>query len=860
MATIDELTLQLKANTRSAVNGIDKLTESLRRLQSATSGGLGLNACTKEMSAFSAESKKAGKSADSSSKSNKSFGASFSGMMSKAQMAYQVIKQGVEIIGGFVKRSSDYIENVNLFNVSMGKYADEAGKYAEKVGEVMGIDPGEWMKNQGVFMTLATGFGVAGERANTMSKNLTQLGYDLSSFFNISQEDAMAKLQSGLAGELEPLRRIGYDLSQARLQQEAYTLGIKKKVSAMTQAEKAELRYHAILTQVTTAQGDMARTLESPSNQFRILKAQIEQAARAIGNLFIPIVQAILPYIIAFVKMIRLLAETISNFFGIELPMADTSGLDSMASGAEDASDALGSAADNAKKLKKHTLGLDELNVIDPTSGSDSDSGSGGSGGFDFELPEYDFLGGATESKVNAIVDKIKSLIPTTDTIKKTTKNIAKISGLDTLWDGFKTGVDNCKTGVTTLWGTISSSLTENQGLLGETVTNFQGAFTSTTDTFSTIISDSFKIATDHFAKFVEDHKQEIKTTTDNIVKDSTKSANTFSKVWKDAMDDVKLAWEERGKTTFDGISGVMDDIGVKIMGLYNDYLSPYFQDWCEDIEWLWTEHLEPLWKNLQNFFYAIGDFFVMLWTEFISPFIDSFITLFGPHIMNAVQDIGDTFGTVFGVIVDVISSVIQVLTGILDFLTGVFTGDWEKAWSGIKDIFEGLWNGIWAILKGVLNVCIDALNQTWKAIAETFISLINTIGDVAKNVGKLFGVKDWGWKIDPKKIPTIPKLADGGLVDAGQMFIAREAGPELVGNIGRQTAVANNDQIVDGIAKGVSSANSESNMLLREQNSLLREMLERETGVYLDGKEISKSVERHQRERGRVLVTGGAY
>ena len=137
-------------------------------------------------------------------------------------------------------------------------------------------------------MTLATGFGVASDKAALMSKNLTQLGYDLSAFFNISVEDAMQKLQSGIAGEIEPLRRLGYYLSQAKLEDIAMSLGINKSVSEMIQAEKSQLRYYAILTQVTKAQGDMARTLVAPANQLRILKAQATQAARALGNIFIP--------------------------------------------------------------------------------------------------------------------------------------------------------------------------------------------------------------------------------------------------------------------------------------------------------------------------------------------------------------------------------------------------------------------------------------------------------------------------------------------------------------------------------------------------------------------------------------------
>lgn len=174
---------------------------------------------------------------------------------------YALLRRTAKAIGDLIEESNTYQEDLNLFMVSMGDYADVAKEYADAVSEIMGIDPAAWMRNQGVFQTLITGFGDTADRAYIMSKNLTQLGYDISSFFNISADDAMQKLQSGVSGELEPLRRLGFDLSAARLQQEAYALGIDKTVNAMTQAEKAELRYYAIMTQVTTAQGDMARTL-----------------------------------------------------------------------------------------------------------------------------------------------------------------------------------------------------------------------------------------------------------------------------------------------------------------------------------------------------------------------------------------------------------------------------------------------------------------------------------------------------------------------------------------------------------------------------------------------------------------------
>lgn len=353
---------------------------------------------------------------NSTTVANNALSKSYVNLYAKFRMAYMAIRGIVSSIAQSIKSSNDYIENLNLFNASLGEFAGEAQKYAEQVGEIMGIDPGEWMRNQGVFMTLATGFGVVSDRAYTMSKNLTQLGYDLSSFFNLSVEESMLKLQSGLAGELEPLRRIGFDLSQARLQQEAYTLGITKKISAMTQAEKAELRYHAILSQVTIAQGDMARTLNAPANQLRILKAQCTQAARAIGNIFIPTLNAILPYAIAVVKVIRLVAENIAKLFGFELPKVDYSGLQGMASGAEDVSDALDNASKSAKKLQQYTMGFDELNVINPDSGSSGagvgDAGGGGSG-FDFELPEYDFITEELENRIDTIFEKSKVWVAT---------------------------------------------------------------------------------------------------------------------------------------------------------------------------------------------------------------------------------------------------------------------------------------------------------------------------------------------------------------------------------------------------------------------------------------------------------------
>lgn len=410
----------------AALNGVNwtQFTQQMMTLSNSLAPlATQLNTVSAGMSRLPSNINRVANATNNAARANNTAAKSYVNLWAKARMAMNVMRGAVNAIASWITESNKYIEDLNLFTASLGDYADEAKMYAEQVGEVMGIDPAEWMRNQGIFNTIIKGFGVASDRAYLMSKNLTQLGYDISSFYNISYEDAFTKLQSGIAGELEPLRRLGYDLSVARLQQEAYTLGIEKKVSAMTQAEKSELRYYAIMTQVTTAQGDMARTLNAPANQLRVLQAQVIQCARALGNIFIPVLNAVLPYAIALAKVLRMVADAIASFFGFKLPEVDYSSLSNgasavgdLAGNADDASDGLGKASKAAKKLKNNLLGIDELNIIsqdnDDNSGSGSGAGAGlGGGGLGIELPSYDFLGDLVSSKVEDIVRMIKDAI-----------------------------------------------------------------------------------------------------------------------------------------------------------------------------------------------------------------------------------------------------------------------------------------------------------------------------------------------------------------------------------------------------------------------------------------------------------------
>ena len=411
-----------KADLTTFNEKIKELTASLKPLADE------MQKVANGFAAFPAQIQEYVSSSSSVPSSNKSSSWSFKDLASRVVATIYTFKRLARVVASWINMSSEYRENLNLFTVSMGQYAEsteeyakivgDAMDYANLVGESMGIDPSEWIRNQGIFMTLASGFGIVGDRANEMSQNLTKLGYDLSSYYNITVEEAMQKVKSGFSGELEPLRNLGYDLSQAKLEAVALSLGIDKAVSSMTQAEKAELRYYAVMTQVTQVQGDMARTLDEPANQLRVLRAQVDQAARALGNLFIPILSKVLPYLIAFAKVLRIVANMFASLFGVSLPEIGDA-LDSAGGGSGDLSENLENAAGSANKLKKTLLGIDELNVMpDSSSGGGGGAGVGGGGGFDFALPEYkDFINTAVMDNINGIVEKMKQWLGLTEEV-----------------------------------------------------------------------------------------------------------------------------------------------------------------------------------------------------------------------------------------------------------------------------------------------------------------------------------------------------------------------------------------------------------------------------------------------------------
>ena len=320
-------------------------------------------------------------------------------------------------LGNAAEKFNSYYEAANLFGVSMKGLTGEASTFINKMETLLGIDPTEAMNNMATIQGLTTSFGLTSDKAYVLSKNLTQLGYDLASLKNIPVAESFTKIQAAISGELEPIRRLGVDISNARLQQELLNLGYSQSVSTLSQADKAVLRYIAIMKQTTDAQGDFARTLSSPANMIRILQAQLNSLARAVGSLLYPALKSILPPLIAAVELVKELVTGIASMMGVKVEFPDFSSASDAVGGVTDAMDNTTKATGKAAKaFKNYIMGFDELNVIQKDNGSSggSGSGSGAAGNIlgDVDLSGYDMFKNYVGSSVDEIKAKLEKLLP----------------------------------------------------------------------------------------------------------------------------------------------------------------------------------------------------------------------------------------------------------------------------------------------------------------------------------------------------------------------------------------------------------------------------------------------------------------
>ncbi len=212
------------------------------------------------------------------------------------------------------KLAMDSVESENLFETSMGNMAEAARKWSEDLSKSLGLNAFELRKNTGMLYTMFNSMKLGTQDAYNMSTGLTQLAYDMASFYNIKPEEAFEKLRAGITGETEPLKALGILVDEATVKTYAYSHGIAKQGAELTEQQKVLARYGAIMDQTKTAQGDLARTMDSPTNQMRVMQEQAKQAAIQLGISLIPMLQ----------KLIAAIKPLIERFAGMNESQRET--------------------------------------------------------------------------------------------------------------------------------------------------------------------------------------------------------------------------------------------------------------------------------------------------------------------------------------------------------------------------------------------------------------------------------------------------------------------------------------------------------------------------------------------------------
>lgn len=922
-ATISTLKLEITSDTKSADNSLNSLINRLEKLEKI---------CNGTSNSQEKVNKVTSKYADRLTAVNK--------VLNRAS---SFMKSFTTKCGEWFNESNEYVEALNLFEVTMGKGAEQAKRYAEELQNLMGIDIQEWMNYQGSFNQLLEGYGLDSKISNEMSQQLTQIAYDLSSLWNVDVDTAFKKVQSGMSGQIKGLKVWGINLSVAQLKETALAHGIELSTSKMTEAQKAILRYITLMEKTTNVQGDLARTIVTPSNAMRILSAQTTQAKRALGNIVSVLVVKFIPVMQVVVTYLRDTANWIANLMGYELPEIDYTGLDFASSYADDLDDSLSDATDSAKKLKKTLLGFDEINILN--SPTDSTSVLGGGLPADLGLWDYaqslgyDFtqdLEGIDTSDIEETLQHLGEIvggalfaigafilfsglnIPFGLSLMIAGAAVAIVSAKED-WDS---GTNKFQTIMNIISGIVGGALlaigvylafTGNVGLGIGLIT--AGAVTLISAvTLNSDLSQNMKNQITMLSIIVSSamfvigvvlaFSGQIPLGIGFMIAGASTMVTSIAVNWNELPDNIKgilsgIAFV--AGTSLLAIGIILAFTGNVPLGVA--LIAVGAVGLVASVSINWDKIPNKMRSILSTITAVVGG--AMLALGAILTFCASFSTPLGIALMIAgAVSLATSVVLNWNTTKDKVVNIVQLLTTILgtaSLVIGallIFTGagvplgiglmlvgaaslaasialNWDSAKNKINTVLSsilsiisgaaiaigvllclsgaGLGLGIGLIMLGlkgvqkaekidsnpvtkwIKSICNGAIDLVEKAVNKC-IRLINDFSfdwDVPDWLQSALGFKTLKVGFSLSEV-SIPRLATGAVnIPNGQIFQARERGPELVGTIGNKSAVVNNDQIVasveGGVYRGMRSALAESNNSTKSDNSTLVVMIDGE-------------------------------
>ena len=366
-------------------------------------------------------------------------------------LAAKVISVGaiIKATASSITRAMNYIEDENLFQVSMKKWADSTRDWSKQVQDSVGVSAAWLRKYSGVMTNMTASMGLAQDQAVQLGRGVALLSNDIASFYNISAESAFEKIQSAMAGMPRPLQELGIMVRDSEVKQTAYANGIARTGEELNTQQKALATYLAILQRTSNAQGDLARTINSPANQMRMLKTSIIDLGVAIGTMFQPLLSVVLPVLNAIVIAATRAFQALASLFGIEFDAsAYADDFTDISTGVESVGDAADSSGGKVKKLAKQLAAFDEMNTLNKNEDSSGGGSGGGGGGGSVSLPKIDWdklYSGGFDKVTNKALEMADKIYKAFEKLGKKLNNTfmkidwAKISaGLNEVWEALK--------------------------------------------------------------------------------------------------------------------------------------------------------------------------------------------------------------------------------------------------------------------------------------------------------------------------------------------------------------------------------------------------------------------------------------
>lgn len=857
---------------------------------------------------------------------------SLASAIGKFYATYFMVIRGSKKLIEAIKSTTDYIEAFNYQAVAFGKIGsewdkdyekygyDNATAYAEsfqnRVNDTLGKLSGLKVNVQGGLLeesgtknlglniqeitqyasqlaSVTNSLGQTGEATTAITKSMTMLAGDISSLFNVDYSTVAQNLQSGLIGQSRALYKYGIDITNATLATYAYNLGISKSVSEMTQMEKQQLRVLAILDQSKVSWGDLANTINSPSNMLRQFSNNMKEVGMVAGQLFIPILSKVMPVVNGVTIAIKRLLVNLASLMGVKIDFESfgQSGYKDTSDGLEDISDGYQNVADSAKKATLSLMGFDEINKLqDDTSSSKSSSGGGGS---TIDLTD-DITKAAADYEAawnKAFANMENSAIAWADKIEKALEPVRKIFKDFAIGDFYAAGQDtsNLVAGIFN-WFAKAIDKVDWYGIgrkMGDYLAGID--WVEVLSSVGKAIWEAIKAAIEIWQGLFQSAPVE---TTIMSVLGVMKFTGLGKKIGERISDALSWSAIKKGLKSFAGGggllkglqtmlttdlsvimgagtateigltigTGIVGGIGAAIIGFnignkLNEALTGEKIDMSmfDQLAYLIKAPFEDLPSFIDGVIETITfghkDDIANWWTTSVAPwFTKEKWGELGDNIKTSLSEKWNSFSNWWGntaivgwwnnnvapwfkkgTWVDAVDGMKLGIQEKWDSIVGWwnslaivswwsndvrpwFTKEkWENLADGIKKGIQGKWDDIvdWWDSKPSLqriSVAIEDFKTKIQNAWNSFKQWWNDLGLEFPHIDTPHFKIDGEFSLAPPKVPkvSIDWYANGGFPGKGQLFVANEVGPEMVGTMDGRTAVANQQEITTGIANAV--------------------------------------------------------